>query len=46
MVWQQETDWAADHIHFGQSKTLPNTVHPLEKVNTDLLSAELVDFFK
>lgn len=46
MVSQQETDWAADHIHFGHSKTLPNTTHPFEKVNIDLLSAELLTFFE
>lgn len=46
MVSQQETDWAADHIHFGQSKILPNSPHPLEKVDIDQLSAELTNFFE
>jgi pimeloyl-ACP methyl ester carboxylesterase len=45
MVSQQETDWAADHLHFGISKELPNTAHPIEKVPIDQLSAELIGFF-
>ncbi len=46
MVSQQETDWAANHLLFGHSKELPDTSHPLEKLDNDLLLAALINFFK
>ena len=45
MVTPEETEWASNHLHFGQAKTLPQTKHPIEKVDVHLLSAELTNFF-
>jgi len=46
MVSKEETEWAANHLHFGQPKELPDTRHPFEKVDIDLLAAELKAFLK
>ncbi len=46
MVTQEETEWAVNHLHFGSLKLLPQTPHPIEKVDVNLLSAELVDFLQ
>lgn len=45
MVSQQETEWAVNHLHFGQYMELPNIPHPLEKINIVLLTTEIKKFF-
>ncbi len=46
MVTEEETKWAVDHLHFGKLRVLEQTPHPIEKVDIDLLSAEIVAFFQ
>ncbi len=46
MVGRKESTLAADHLPNGQLLVLPETPHPIEKVNPAQLAAELIRIFQ